>query len=291
MHEIRIHGRGGQGAVLASTILAKALVEEGRHAVAIPSFGFERRGAPVAAFLRCADQPIRALTNIYAPDIILCIDTTVGRAVDIFAGMKPGGTLVQATGLTADEVDVPPSVGRVGVCDAVGLAQAIYGRPITNTIMLGACARATGLVSLEALESALEQANFRDAGLTQNIEAVRRGYHETTVQDRARIEDNADGTAQPVAPSAAPPDNGDLCPVATRLSPMLPGDWRALRPVVAREKCVKCAVCWTYCPTQCVVERPAWFDIDLRVCKGCGVCAQECPQRAIAMIPETDARP
>jgi len=189
MHEIRIHGRGGQGAVLASTILARALVEEGRHAVAIPSFGFERRGAPVTAFLRCSDSPIRAMTNIYAPDIILCIDTTVGRAVDIFAGMSPGGTLVQSTRRTVDDLHLPPTVARVGLCDAVALAQDIYGRAITNTIMLGACARATGIVSLPALERALDQANFRDAGLMQNIDAVRRGYAETTVHDVTPVQE------------------------------------------------------------------------------------------------------
>ncbi len=84
MYEIRIHGRGGQGAVLASKILAKALVEEGKFVKAIPSFGFERRGAPVAAFLRCDEAHIRQVTNIYHPDCILCLDPTLPRSVDIF---------------------------------------------------------------------------------------------------------------------------------------------------------------------------------------------------------------
>lgn len=78
----------------------------------------------------------------------------------------------------------------------------------------------------------------------------------------------------------------DLCPVATVVSPMLPGDWRSLRPVVDRGKCVKCAVCWLYCPVQCVEEKAAWFDFNLQTCKGCGICAVECPQRAITMIAE-----
>jgi phenylglyoxylate dehydrogenase delta subunit len=69
---------------------------------------------------------------------------------------------------------------------------------------------------------------------------------------------------------------------------MLPGDWRAERPVVDRDKCVKCAACWLYCPVQCVEERPAWFDINLATCKGCGICARECPQRAILMVPEPE---
>ena len=74
---------------------------------------------------------------------------------------------------------------------------------------------------------------------------------------------------------------------ATEISPMLPGDWRSMRPVVDRDKCVKCAICWLYCPVQCVEERPAWFDFNLQTCKGCGICANECPHKAITMIPES----
>jgi phenylglyoxylate dehydrogenase delta subunit len=78
----------------------------------------------------------------------------------------------------------------------------------------------------------------------------------------------------------------DLAPIATVLSKMLPGDWRSLRPVIDRRKCVQCGLCWLYCPVQCVTPKPRWFSFDLKVCKGCGVCAQECPQRAISMIEE-----
>ncbi len=181
MHEVRLHGRGGQGAVLASAILAAALVEEGRHVMAIPAFGFERRGAPVVAFLRLSDREIRRVTNIYAPDIVVVIDPTVVRAVDVFAGMPAGGTLVLATSKAVADLELPNHLNRVAVCDAIRIAMDIFKRQITNTIMLGAFAKATGLVSVESLEKALEQAHFRDAGLKQNIEAVRRGFAETTV--------------------------------------------------------------------------------------------------------------
>ena len=181
MHEVRLHGRGGQGAVLASAILAAALVEEGRHVMAIPAFGFERRGAPVVAFLRLSDCEIRRVTNIYAPDIVVVIDPTVARAVDVYAGMPPGGTLIQATAKAPRDLSLPAHLGRVAVCDAVRIAMDIFRRPITNTIMLGAFAKATGLVTVAALETALEHTDFRDAGLKQNVEAVRRGFEETVV--------------------------------------------------------------------------------------------------------------
>jgi phenylglyoxylate dehydrogenase gamma subunit len=181
MHEIRIHGRGGQGAVLAGAILATAFVEEGRHVVAVPSFGFERRGAPVASFLRVDDRPIRQMTNIYRPDCILCLDPTVARAVDVFAGITEHATLVQTTAKPLGELTLPDRVEVVGLCDAVTLALAIFRRPITNTIMLGAFARTTGLVSLASLRTALERSDFRDAGLAQNLAALEQGFERTTV--------------------------------------------------------------------------------------------------------------
>jgi len=179
IYEIRIHGRGGQGAVLASAVLAQAFVDDGRFAVAIPSFGFERRGAPVSACLRVDRRPLRGLTNIYHPDCVICLDPTLPRMVNIFAGIKPAGTLIQATSAAPEAVAHPPDLATLAVCDAVAIALAIFGRPITNAIMLGAFARATGLISLDALRAALEKVEFRDANLAQNRLALERGYAET----------------------------------------------------------------------------------------------------------------
>ena len=191
LHEVRIHGRGGQGAVMACAILAQALIEDGKHAVAIPSFGFERRGAPVAAFLRFSSAPIRAMTNVYRPDCVICIDPTVHRSVDIYAGMQPGGTVVLTTKAKLEELNFPDTVARVGLCDAVGIALPIYRKPVTNAVMLGAFARTTGLLSLASLKEALQQMEFRDAGLTQNLEAAERGYSETQVHNLSTVGDAA----------------------------------------------------------------------------------------------------
>lgn len=181
MYEIRIHGRGGQGAVLAGSILASALVQEGKHVIAIPSFGFERRGAPVASYLRFDEREIRQMTNIYNPNCVLCLDPTVGRATNIFDGIRDDAVWVQTTAKPLDELQVPDQVATVGLCDAVSIALDIFRRSITNTIMLGAFAKTTGLVSLDALRAAVEDSDFRDAGLRQNMEALERGYNETTV--------------------------------------------------------------------------------------------------------------
>ncbi len=181
MYEIRFHGRGGQGAVLASKILAKALVEEGKHVKAIPAFGFERRGAPVAAFLRFDEKPIRKITNIYNPDCIICLDPTLPNSVDIFQGMNPNGVLVMATKKEKKDLKLPKDLSTIGLCDAFGIALNVFGRPITNSIMLGSLSRTTGLVSLESLNKGMESVAFRDAALEKNVVAIRRGYDETRV--------------------------------------------------------------------------------------------------------------
>ena|SRR3990167_2335466 len=181
MIEVRIHGRGGQGAVMAGGILATALVQDGKYVIAIPSFGFERRGAPVSSFLRFDDRPIRQMTNIYRPNCVVCIDPTVGRAANIFEGIMEGAAWIQTTSKPLAELQFPEQIATVGLCDAVSIALDVFKRSITNTIMLGAFAKTTGFVSLDALRTAIEDSDFRDAGLRQNLEALERGYHETTV--------------------------------------------------------------------------------------------------------------
>jgi pyruvate ferredoxin oxidoreductase gamma subunit/phenylglyoxylate dehydrogenase gamma subunit len=183
MYEIRIHGRGGQGAVLAAKILAKALVEEGKVAKAIPAFGFERRGAPVAAFLRFDDKPIRQITNIYHPDCVVCLDPTLSKAVNIFEGMNKNGVWVQTTKKSMDQLEIPKTIAKVGLCDAMGLALEIFGKPITNTIMLGVFAQTTGIVTLDSLNKGMESVAFRDAQLDQNVIAAQRGYDNTLVHE------------------------------------------------------------------------------------------------------------
>lgn len=80
----------------------------------------------------------------------------------------------------------------------------------------------------------------------------------------------------------------DLCPIATQHAVLNTGDWRAERPIVDRDRCVMCASCWLFCPTQCIVAKPAWFEADMTICKGCGICARECPHHAIAMVEELE---
>lgn len=185
MYELRMHGRGGQGAVMGSELLAKALVDEGKYTITVPAFGFERRGAPVVAYLRFDDKVIRQHTNIYHPDCIICIDPTLPESVNIFDGIKDNATVVLCTRKTIDEIEFDPKVKKVGLCNGVKIALDVIGRrpPITNTIMLGAFIKTTGVVSLESINNSMGEMAFRDALLDINIEAVRKGFENTKVYE------------------------------------------------------------------------------------------------------------
>ena len=146
MIEIRFHGRGGQGAVTAARLLAEAAFLEGKHAQAFPFFGAERRGAPVLAFARIDDKQIRVRTQIYKPDYVVVLDPLLPEVVDVASGIKQGGIIV----LNSKKAMQFPHA-KTAFVDATSVAKETLGVPITNTAMLGAFAKATGLITLESL--------------------------------------------------------------------------------------------------------------------------------------------
>ena len=158
MIEIRTHGRGGQGAVIASNVLAAALFKEGRFVQAFPAFGVERRGAPVVAFTRFDDSPIRLRCEIYEPDHLIVLDHALTETIDITSGLKKNGWIVINTHMKPEDFSYGGDY-RMAVVDA----NTIAGRyklgsratPIVNTAILGALAKATGLVSLDAVVEAI----------------------------------------------------------------------------------------------------------------------------------------
>lgn len=161
MRELRIHGRGGQGAVIASKVLAVALFREGLEVQSFPAFGVERRGAPVTAFLRFADTPIRLRCEITAPDDLIVLDATLVGAIDVAAGLKPGGLIVVNSERPPEELTALAGRFRVATVDASGIAVThgigTRSQPIVNTAILGAYAGATGLPGLEAVCAAIRE--------------------------------------------------------------------------------------------------------------------------------------
>ncbi|HII01119.1 TPA: pyruvate ferredoxin oxidoreductase subunit gamma [Methanosarcinaceae archaeon] len=174
MKEIRIHGRGGQGSVTAAEMLSVAAFEDGKFSQAFPAFGVERRGAPVQAFTRIGDVPIRLRSQIYAPDYVIVQDATLLETVDVASGIKDDGTIIINTKETPEELKLETKA-KVMTVDATKVAMEIIGRPIVNTVLLGAFAGATGEVNVESIKKAIKERFSGKVG-EKNAEATQKAY-------------------------------------------------------------------------------------------------------------------
>ena len=149
MLEVRFHGRGGQGAVTAAEVLSVAAFKDGKYAQAFGKFGPERRGAPVQSFMRMDDKPIRLRQDVYVPDIVVVLDPSLMKVVDVREGMKEGGILL---------VNTKGSIPGAWCVDATKVALEAIGKPIVNTAMLGAFSKASGCaVTLDSIVEAIKE--------------------------------------------------------------------------------------------------------------------------------------
>ena len=179
MISIRFHGRGGQGAVVASKLLATALFREGWQVQAFPSFGAERSGAPVAAFVRADRRPITVHYQVYQPDHVVVLDPVLLETIDVTAGLRPGGWIVVNTPRSPDALALGRAwnIGTSGAT-AIALGHGLGSRttPIVNTAMVGAFARLTGLVSLDAVLETITE--LVPADPTANQDAAREAFEQ-----------------------------------------------------------------------------------------------------------------
>lgn len=159
MYEVRFHGRGGQGAVTAANILAVAAFKEGKDVQAFPMFGVERRGAPVAAFMRMDEKPIDIKTQIYEPDAVVVLDPTLLEVVNVTDGLKKNGIVILNTAKEPSEYKFGDA--KVFTVDATKIAihnhLGTETNPIVNTAILGAYSKAVGNVSMNAIEKAITE--------------------------------------------------------------------------------------------------------------------------------------
>jgi pyruvate ferredoxin oxidoreductase gamma subunit len=182
MIEMRFHGRGGQGAVTSAELVARAAIDTGKWATAFPSFGPERRGAPVVAFARVDDQPIRLRCKIYNPDAVIVLDPSLLDIANPSEGLREGGILIINSTYDSETLKKRLSYnGRMAVVDANRIAKEVLGLPITNTTMVGALVKATGLLAVESLTEPFQQRFGKIAA--RNLEAMKRAYDETVVSD------------------------------------------------------------------------------------------------------------
>ena len=185
MLEIRFHGRGGQGAVVASILLAKAFFRAGYYVQSFPHFGVERRGAPVEAYLRVDREEILIRTNSYAPDHVVVLDRTLLDGIDVTRGLKPHGWIL--LNAPAPPAGCPGfSNFRLACVDATEIALrrelGTHTHPIVNTAMMGAFARILGAPPMDAVEGAIEEEISEQVEV--NIEAAREAYERVREMNR-----------------------------------------------------------------------------------------------------------
>lgn len=295
MYEIRFHGRGGQGAVMAAQTLAEAAVIEGNYAVAFPFFGAERRGAPVLAFTRIDSKKIYSKTQVYAPDCVVVLDDSLLDTIDVVAGLKPQGTVVINSKEKPQDIDLGINF-RTAAVNATSIALEILKAPITNTAILGAFAKATGVIKLESLEEAIKRRFGEKLGEKvgeRNALAARTAY-ENTVTGKSKGIKKLEPKKQWLPAYQELPVGGCLVEGRTEAGLIGPGSfienkvygWATFRPVRDKEKCTMCLLCWFYCPEGTIVRISDKGDLmtNYDYCKGCGVCANECPVDAIKMV-------
>lgn len=178
--EVRWHGRGGQGAWTASELLARAAIAEGKFIQSFPEFGPERMGAPVTAFTRISTEPIHLHCAVYNPDVVAVLDPTLLKSVKVAEGLsEEGGIIVVNTKGSHGEIRklLNSDRGKLWTVPATEISMKILGMPITNTAMLGAVARATGIVGLTTIEKMTKE-RFRADVAEKNFAVVKEAYEE-----------------------------------------------------------------------------------------------------------------
>jgi len=189
--EVRIHGRGGQGVVTAAELLSIAAFDEGRHAQAFPSFGSERTGAPVVAFCRFSDAPIRTREPVAEPDSLIVQDPTLLHQVDLFAGLGDDGyVLVNSSrpiaALGLEELAARLAPGRLLAVPATAIAREHLGRPLPNAALLGGFAAQTGRLRIDSVVAAIGQ-RFPGASGEGNAAAARACFAQVTERLAATV--------------------------------------------------------------------------------------------------------
>lgn len=186
MIEVRWHGRGGQGAKTAAQLLAEAAIEEGSYGQAFPEYGPERTGAPMRAFTRISKKPIVLHSPVKSPILVMVLDHTLLDTVDVTEGMPEDATLIINTSQAPEQIRKKLQLkGRKLITlNASQIAQDTIGRPIPNTVMLGAFLRAAGILNLETLIEGIRHKfskKFSKEISDANVAAIKRAYEEVKI--------------------------------------------------------------------------------------------------------------
>ncbi len=181
--EIRWHGRGGQGAVTASEILAEAALHEGKYFQAFPDYGPERMGAPIRAYTRISTAPIRQHCQVTQPDVVVVLDPTLIKVIDFTDGLKDDGVVIVNTKQSPSELrkEISFDHGRLFIVDATRIAMETIGKNFPNTPIVGALVKATGVVGKDAVLEEIKRrmgTKVSEKLVKANMAAFERAYNE-----------------------------------------------------------------------------------------------------------------
>lgn len=287
MKEMLLVGRGGEGVVLASQLLADTFSRAGFWAQSFPEFKAERRGAPISAFLRWDEtSPIHRRYRVRDCDVLVGV-SPAPPSPQIIRTVKPGGLVIlnregrfPHTG-PFDIARVPAS--RIARDNNVLSPE---GRPMGNVALLGACVKLLLPDGLGFLEQAI--ASRMGATAEMNVVAARDGFAQCTRQ-RLRAGDEPLGPAPGNGWAPEPRPSTPLFPVSTTDSlGNHTGSWSLDRPVLT-DACTACALCALFCPEGAISRTNGSVAVDYLYCKGCGICEVVCPVRNAIRMEEVRA--
>ena len=297
MLRIRFHGRGGQGMKTASRIVGSAAFHAGFVVQDAPVYGAERRGAPMAAFTRIARQEILERGAITQPNLVVVADDTLltDPAAQPLAGCDRQCTvLLNAVKDTAALLPLQSYEGRLIVADFTTLV-------LTHTTTLAALSTALGVAaaglvglaleaSLTGLEEELRSTDISPSQRQVNIQLAEASY--ALMHTWAPVQERTGAEPMPLTPLVdppfAPPTQATPSVYAVANSPERhTGSWRQVRPVLQRQRCSRCWVCFVRCPDAAItLDSEDYPVVDYAVCKGCLLCVHECPTHAFNVVKE-----
>jgi pyruvate ferredoxin oxidoreductase gamma subunit/2-oxoisovalerate ferredoxin oxidoreductase gamma subunit len=310
IHDIRFHGRGGQGVVTGSRLLAEAALLENKFVHAFPAFGPERAGAPIAAFTRLSDKKFTIKTEIYKPNMVICQDPSLLKQISILTGIEDEGIVIINHNNKEELMkDLNPQKNiTVAMIDATTIAQRYLGRPIANTAMVGALIKLSGIVDIENTMIAVRKLFPGNLG-EKNAQAILDAYLNVEIIQGAikgevkKIEPTLEEKAAEITVETDDPMSivkqwttekwgyeklpmGTVVPIPGSSKAFKTGDWAAVQPTLVKEKCLHCLTCYFVCPDTAIYmdysENPKGYPvIKTEFCKGCGMCAFECDERAL----------
>ncbi len=291
---VRFHGRGGQGAKVASRVLGTAAFFEGCYAQDFPLYGAERRGAPIAAFTRISNEPILERGVIAEPDIVVVMDETLLNDTQSHALSGLWEDCAVFVNTPHNPLDIKSEYqipAQVITLDLTKIALAILDKPILSTLAGGVAAKIAHLKE-DSLRKAVEKETseiITDSAFTlKNIEAAIYCFHAIQPQKiKTRV---VAGKGSPVL-ATVPFEPALISSPAINVIQNTPlrktGNWRVFKPVWNHDICTKCMICVARCPDGCITVNEDGYPVtDYDNCKGCMICVEECPAKAIDRVRE-----